>query len=143
MTSDEIRAFCHEYAQAWERSDVTALVACYSEDCEVTSPIFHVLKGRKQVESSFRELFRAFADLKVSVDDLIVDRERGERAVLVFSIAAHHRGEIFGMTGSGRRIEVRGAFILTFAGGLIAKDVRIYDFSGMLMQLGVLKPRTL
>jgi steroid delta-isomerase-like uncharacterized protein len=143
METAAIRAFCHEYARAWERGDIPALLSCYTDDCEILTPIFNVLSGRAQLEASFRELFRVFSEYIVEVEDVIVDREGGERAVLVFSTFATHRGEIFGVAGSGRRFEIRGAFIFTFANGLIARDVRLYDFSGMLMQLGVLRTKGL
>src|SRR5262245_50599976 len=141
MSSDDIRAFCREYARLWERGNIPALVDCYTEDCEVLSPIFNVLTGRTQLEASFRELFRAFSDYLVEVEDVIVDHDRRERAVLVFSTFATHRGEIFGVPGTGRRFEIRGAFIFTFDKGRIARDVRLYDFTAMLMQVGALKAK--
>jgi hypothetical protein len=33
-------------------------------------------------------------------------------------------------------------FVLTFRNGRIAKEARIYDYTSMLMQLGVLRART-
>jgi steroid delta-isomerase-like uncharacterized protein len=143
MTSEEIRAFCEAFARTWERADIPALLACYTEDCEVVSPIFNVLSGRSQLEAAFRELFRGFSDYIIEVDDVIVDRERDERAVLVFTAFATHRGEIFGVAGTGRRFEIRGAFIFTFDKGRISRDVRLYDFTGMLMQLGILRTKGL
>src|SRR5262245_36938716 len=143
MTSEEIRALCEQYARSWERADIPAISSYYSDDCEIVSPIFNVLSGRSQLEASFRELFRAFSDYLVEVEDVIVDHDGRERAVLVFSTFATHRGEIFGMPGTGRRFEIRGAFIFTFDQGKIVKDVRLYDFTGMLVQLGVLKAKRL
>ena len=45
------------------------------------------------------------------------------------------------MPGIGRRIERTVAYILTFRDGLIVNERRVYDFTNMLMQLGVLKAR--
>ena len=141
MTAEETRTFCERYAKAWERGDIDALVACYADDCEVVSPIFNVISGKTQLTASFKELFRAFSDYMVEVDDVIVDRTRDDRAVLLFSTFGVHKGEIFGVQGTGRRFEVRGAFVFTFQNGKIAKDTRIYDFTGMLMQLGILRAK--
>jgi steroid delta-isomerase-like uncharacterized protein len=142
MTSSEIHAFCERFWRAWEREDVAALAACYADDCEVISPIFRTLKGRTEVEGSFRDLFKALSGYHIQVDDVIVDRENGERAVLVWTVQATHRGEIFGMPGTGRRIESQVALILTFRDDRIVHDRRIYDLTRMLMQLGVLRART-
>lgn len=142
MTSDEIRAFCQLYVRTWERGDITGLVACYTDDCEIVSPLFNVLRGRAQLESSFRDVFRAFSEFQIEINDIIVDRERKERTVLLFSAFATHRGEIFGVPATGRRFEVRGAWVFTFENDRIARNSRLYDFTGMLMQLGVLRART-
>jgi predicted ester cyclase len=45
------------------------------------------------------------------------------------------------MPGTGRRIETSGAFILTLENGRIAAERRVYDFTGFLVQLGVLKAK--
>lgn len=142
MTTDEIRVFCRDYARMWERADVAGLSACYSDTCEIVSPIFNILHGRTELETSLRELFRAFSDFQIGIDDVIVDRERRERAVMLFTAFQTHRGEIFGIPGTGRRFEVRGAFVFTFEHDRIIRDSRLYDFTGMLMQLGVLRAKT-
>jgi steroid delta-isomerase-like uncharacterized protein len=142
MTSDEIRTFCELFVRRWEREDITELVASYNDDCEIISPIFNVLRGRAQLETSFVELFRGFSAFQIDVNDVIVDRDRTERAVLLFTAMLTHSGEIFGMPGTGRRFEVHGAFVFAFENGRISRDSRLYDFTGMLMQLGVLRART-
>jgi steroid delta-isomerase-like uncharacterized protein len=142
MTTDDIRRFCADYVRSWERNDVSALVASYAKDCEVVSPIFNVIHGRAQLETSFRDLFRAFSDFKVEVDDVVVESDPHDRAVILFRSLVTHRGEIFGVPGTGRRFEVRGAFVLTIENGQITRDSRLYDFTGMLMQLGVLRAKT-
>jgi steroid delta-isomerase-like uncharacterized protein len=142
MTSDEIRTFCELFVRRWEREDITELVASYNDDCEIISPIFNVLRGRAQLETSFVELFRGFSEFQIDVNDVIVDRDRTERAVLLFTAMLTHSGEIFGMPGTGRRFEVHGAFVFAFENGRISRDSRLYDFTGMLMQLGVLRART-
>jgi steroid delta-isomerase-like uncharacterized protein len=141
MTSDEIRSFLDRFVGAWEKQDVAALGACYAEACTVVSPIFHTLKGRAQVERSYTDLFRAFATPSIRVDDIVISSGDPPRAVIVWTVQSVHAGEIFGMPGSGRRIERTIAYILTFRDGLIVNERRVYDFTHMLMQLGVLKAK--
>jgi steroid delta-isomerase-like uncharacterized protein len=141
MTNDEIRAFLDRFVRAWETQDVTALGACYAEACTVVSPIFHTLKGRAQVERSYADLFRAFANPTIRIDDIVISTAEPPRAVIVWTTKSVHAGEIFGMPGTGRRIERTVAYILTFRDGLIINERRVYDFTNMLMQLGVLKAR--
>ena len=139
MTNDEIRSFLDQFVLAWGRGDAAALGACYTEDCVIVSPIFHTLKGRAQVERSYVDLFKAFQRETVRVDDIVI--EVPARAVILWTSHAIHAGEIFGMPPSGKRIERTVAFILTLRDGRIAKEVRVYDFTNMLMQLGVLRAK--
>lgn len=141
MTREDIHVCVRRFVDAWQKGHVPALVDCYTDTAQVASPIFHSLAGRKQLEQSFHELFQAFADWELRIDDIVIDREDGDRAVLLFTAHATQRGEMFGVSATGRRFETRGVFILTFEDGHIAKDTRLYDFTGMLVQLGVLKAK--
>lgn len=141
MTNDEIRSFLDRFMHAWESQDVKALSTCYAEDCVVISPIFRTLRGRAAVERSYGDLFRAFAMQKVRVDDVVIGNEDPPRAVVVWNVQSTHVGEVFGMPASGKRIERTIAYVLTLTDGVISKEVRIYDFTSMLMQLGVLRAK--
>ena len=139
MTTDEIRSFLDRFVLAWERGDAAALSDLYTDDCVVVSPIFRTLKGRAQVERSYVDLFKAFEQDTVRVDDVVI--EVPARAVIVWTVHSIHAGEIFGMPPSGKRIERTVTYILTLQDGRIAKEVRIYDFTRMLMELGVLRAK--
>jgi len=141
MTSDETRTFIKRYCELWERENIRGLVDCYGERAQVDSPMFHTINGREAIEKSFVDLFQAFADSKIHVDDIIIDNETGDRCVTVFTSQGTHRGVLFGLHGSGRRIEISGAFVMKFENGRIATERRLYDFVGLLVQLGVLKTK--
>ena len=65
----------------------------------------------------------------------------GDRAMLVFSISGTHAGDFFGLHASGRHLEATCAFIYTMANGCIVHERRILDFTGVLMQVGVLRAK--
>jgi steroid delta-isomerase-like uncharacterized protein len=141
MTSDETRRFIRRYVELWQQQDIRGLGACYAEHAHVDSPMFHALDGREAIEKSFTELFKVFSDSKIGVDDIIIDNESGGRCVTVFTSQGTHRGVLFGLPGTGRRVEIKGAFLMTFEGDQIVLERRLYDFVGMLLQLGVLKAK--
>ena len=58
-----------------------------------------------------------------------------------FVIHATHTGTFMGLPGTGRRVEVEGVCFFEMSEGLIAHERRYYDFTGMLIQLGVLKAK--
>jgi steroid delta-isomerase-like uncharacterized protein len=141
MTSEEIRAFLDRFSGAWESQNVRALGACYADDCTVVSPIFGTLHGRAAVEKSYGDLVKVFGIQKVRVDDVVIGNEDPPRAVVVWNVQSTHIGEMFGMPASGKKIERTIAYILTLKDGLIVRETRIYDFTSMLMQLGVLRAK--
>jgi steroid delta-isomerase-like uncharacterized protein len=139
MTNDQIREFLDRFKQAWESQDVTKISDCYAADCVLVSPIFSTLRGHDAVKQSYGDLFKAFALKRIKVDDVVIGNEEPPRAVLVWKLESTHVGEVFGMPASGKPIDRTIAFILTLKDGKIAKEVRIYDFTSMLVQLGVLR----
>jgi steroid delta-isomerase-like uncharacterized protein len=142
MTSDETRTFIKRFVDMWEREDVRGLVGCYTEQAHIDSPMFRAIDGRAAIEKSFVDLFEAFADSKIGVDDIIIDNESGDRSVTIFTSHGTHRGVLFGVPGTGRRVEISGAFVMKFENGRIASERRLYDFVGLLVQLGVLKAKS-
>jgi steroid delta-isomerase-like uncharacterized protein len=141
MTNAEVRSFLDRFVLAWQGQDVGALAACYTDDCVVVSPIFNTLRGRSAVEKSYADLFRALAVRNARVDDTVIGSEEPARAVVVWNVQSTHVGEVFGMPATGKNIERTVAYFLTLENGKIAKELRVYDFTNMLMQLGVLRAK--
>ena len=141
MTGEEIRAFLDRFLRAWESQDVQTLGACYTDDCTVVSPIFGTLRGRQAVEKSYGDLARVFGLLAVRVDDIVIDEDEPARAVVVWNVQSTHIGEVFGLAPTGKKIERTIAYFLTLKDGLIVREMRLYDFTSMLMQLGVLRAK--
>lgn len=140
MTSQEVHGLLDRFRAAWQAQDVAALSDCYADNCEVVSPIFHTLRGKSQLEASYRDAFRAFGYISLKFDEPIIDSEHS-RAAAVWTFKSKHQGEIFGVAPTGRTLEITVAFVLTFADGKIIKEVRIYDFAKMLLELGVLRAK--
>ena len=82
----------------------------------------------------------AFGDVTMKVEDIVIDTENAA-AVLIVTSQATHRGDIFGLPGSGRRVETQMMFLFRLSDGRIASERRLYDFTGLLVQLGVLRTK--
>ena len=137
-----IRAEVEELRQRRERAfhahDAEALAADYTEDCVVESPMAGTLEGRVAVEAACSDLFHAFPDLEFHHEEMVVE---GDRVAVFWSMQGSHLGKLFGFGATGRSIEVHGALLLTLYENKIAHERRIYDFTGMLVQIGALKAR--
>lgn len=138
MTRDEIFALFARREAAWRNRDSVALAADHSPDGVVVSPTGGVLEGRAEIERIYRVWFVAFPDLTFTTEDLLVD---DDRAALLARLTGSHSGEFFGMAPTGRRIEVAGAFIYRLQNELIVHERRILDFTGVLIQVGVLRAK--
>lgn len=138
MTYDETVAFLRLREGKFNRHDVNALAADHTDDGVVRSPIFPLVQGVVKIQSSYRALFTMFPDFHITFEPPIID---GNRAAHPFSVRATHVGEFMGMPGTGRKFTLVGALLYLFDDGLIAEERRIYDFTGLLMQVGVLKGR--
>src|SRR5205085_4097206 len=108
MTRDQFMALLTRRAADWRSRNAEALAADHAVDGTVLSPTGGVLEGRADIERIYRLWFTAFPDLSFSISDTVVD---GDHAVLLAEIAGTHVGDFFGMTATGRRITVTGAFI--------------------------------
>jgi steroid delta-isomerase-like uncharacterized protein len=140
MTSAEVHAFLERFRKAWQEQDLEAVSDCYVDNCELISPIFHTVRGRSALENSYRDAFKAFLIVSLKSDEPIIDAEH-DRTAVVWTFKAKHQGEIFGVPATGRTMDITVAFVLTFSNGRIAKEVRIYDFAKMLLELGVLRAK--
>jgi steroid delta-isomerase-like uncharacterized protein len=138
MTREEITALFDRRAEYWRRHDAVALTADHSADCIVISPTGGVLEGHDAIERIYRVWFTAFPDLTISPTELLID---GDRVMLVFIIRGTHSGDFFGLRASGRRLEATCAFLYRIANGLIVHERRILDFTGVLVQVGVLRAK--
>jgi steroid delta-isomerase-like uncharacterized protein len=138
MTRDEVLALFARREAAWLRRDAAALAADHAEDCVVVSPTGGVLEGRAEIEHVYRVWFTAFPDLTFTTEDLIVD---GDRVALLCRINGTHQGEFFGVNATGRRINTSGAFIYRLDGDAIVHERRVLDFTGLLVQVGVLRAK--
>jgi len=138
MTREAIASLFERRAENWRTHDAAALAADHAPTCVVISPTGGVLEGRDEVERIYRIWFTAFPDLTVTTSDILID---GDRAALVFTISGTHAGDFFGLHASGRHLDATCAFIYTLSDGFIVHERRVLDFTGVLVQVGVLRAK--
>ena len=138
MTRDEILALMSRRIAGYAKRDAAALAATHAENSSVASPMGGVQEGREEIERVYRNWFAAFQDIKTEQDDLLID---GDRAVLIARVSGTHSGDFMGLPATGRQMEVLMVSLMTVADGFVIDERRIYDFTGLLVQVGVLKAK--
>jgi predicted ester cyclase len=134
----ELQAVSDRLQDAFTRRDPVALAACYTPDGVAESPMFATLRGRKAIEEAQRAFFTSFPDATMTIDATVIDPPY----VAVFStVHGTHGNEFFGLPGTGRHVDARFSRLLKIEGDLIAHETRIYDFTGLLVQVGVLRAK--
>ncbi len=135
----DIASLISRHAAAWNQRDPAALSADHSRDGVVFSPMFHRVEGREAIRRTYSDLFAAFPDWQLRYDEPFVS---GSRVAVFFSVTATHDGDFMGVPGSGRHCAFEGVSLFQLdKDRLIAEERRVYDFTGLLVQLGVLRVR--
>jgi steroid delta-isomerase-like uncharacterized protein len=139
MTREEITAIFDRRSEAMDRRDIEALGAIYAEDCVVVSPMAGgAVAGPAGVEQVFRAWFGAFPDVVHRKQSLLID---GDQVATVELITGTDTGGFMGMAPTQKSFELPLVHLYQLRDGLIVHERRIYDFTGMLVQIGVLKAK--
>ena len=137
MTRDDIMALFARRQDAMLRRDAVAM-ADYAEDAVVESPWAGTVMGRDANEQARRALWSAFPDQVIHQEELIVDVDR---AAMFATAAGTDLGGFMGLAPTGKPFRITIVFLFTFDDRHIVHERRIYDFTGMLVQIGVLKAK--
>ena len=138
MTRDDIMALFARRHEAMVQRDAAALAAEYAEGAVAESPWVGTVKGREAIEQAWRAVFSAFPDQVFYEEELLVD---GDRAALFATAAGTDLGGFMGLPPTGKPFRTPVVFLFTFDDRHIVHERRIYDFTGMLVQIGVLKAK--
>lgn len=138
MKRKEKDAILEVWLEAWRRRDAIGLAAAFAEDANYTSMLAGTIRGRKEIEALYRSWFTAFPDMVFQEESRLTDRDR---TAILWLQNGTHRGEFCGLAGTGRSFTLSGAFFMTFRDGRIISMRSIYDFTGLLLQIGILKAK--
>jgi steroid delta-isomerase-like uncharacterized protein len=138
LTRDQIEAMFARRQEALDNLDAAALSADYAEDCIIESPASGTLRGSWAADNARRAWFDAFPDLKFKTDRLVID---GDMVVQITTLEGTDIGGFMGLPASGKAFRVPAVFTFQLRNGKIVREQRIYDFTGLLVQIGTLKAK--
>ena len=133
---ETIRELLARHEEAYRLRDPRALLANYADNASVSSPMFPKARGREAIEASFARLFQTFPDWTITFDEPCIG---DGRAMVICKVKGTQQGEFLGLPGTGKRLEFDCVLSFVFKDGVISSERRIYDFTGLLIQLGVLR----
>ena len=123
------------WQDAMDRRDHEAYADLYAEDATLDSPLAGSVTGREGVIRVFDAFFAAFPKAIMTPEPPLID---GDRVAIVSAISGTHIGTFLGLPPSGKPFHFPIVFRLDVRDGLILRERRIYDFTGLLLQIGML-----
>jgi steroid delta-isomerase-like uncharacterized protein len=138
MTRSETQQFFDRRIAAWRRRDVDALTSDHAEHCVLESPIAGEVRGLPAIEKVYRGFLESFPDFAMDDVELVID---DARVVQIATMSGTNTGGFMGLPPTGKHFKFPVVAVYTFENGLIVHERRIYDFTGMLTQIGVLKAK--
>ena len=138
MTRAEIAALLDHRLAALARRDIAAVMQLHTDDCVVESPLGGSATGHEAIRKVYEAWLAAFPDAEWAVEPPIVD---GDRVAQATTVSGSDIGGFMGLPPTGKRFTLPIVFLLVVRDGRIQYERRIYDFTGLLIQLGVLKAK--
>jgi steroid delta-isomerase-like uncharacterized protein len=137
MTRDEITAIFERRRVALEQHDLPALMRDYADDCVVESPSAGVHAGKKAIEEAMHAVFTAL-NPTFQQQSILID---GHSVAVAMTMEGRGHGEFLGLPLTGRAYRVPVVSMFDIKDGLIVHERRVYDFTGLLLQVGLLKAK--
>jgi C-1 hydroxylase len=135
-TMSQTRELVDELLAAWNAHDLDRVMACYDAayaGTDVGEAATH--QGIIGVRKMTRRWFRAFPDLRVEPDAVII---QGDQVALGWLLHATHSGTFMRIPPTHRLITMRGVSIMTVVDGQITHGSRIWDMAAFLRSVGLL-----
>ena len=139
MTREAIVRMFAARDEAIARRDIGFLVSQHAADCEQISPLAGgSVRGRDAIGKLYETWFNGFPDLVWISDEPLID---GNRITQMTTQAGTDTGGFMGLPATGRPFRVPVVWLFTVGDGEFTHVRPIYDFTGLLVQIGLLKAK--
>ncbi len=126
-----------DFEKAFNRQDVDALLACFTDDATYVDTFFGGHTGRAALRAMFERMFREGRDYSW-VMQTVVETPAAAAAEWTFGYVASEAVS----RSAGRRVRFSGMSLFELAGGRIARYREYFDEGVALLQLGF-KPESI
>jgi len=138
MTHDEIASLVERRFAAFNSRDIETLMSVHAVDGVVDSPLGGHAKGPEAIRKVYDAWMASFPDAQFEIESPIVD---GDRVALVAMVKGTDMGGFMGLPPTGKKFTMPIVFFITIKDGKFQHERRVYDFTGLMIQLGVLKAK--
>lgn len=137
MSTKDLKAFVRRILDAWNKGEAAVMTA--SDELIAPNFVYHrgtgdVIRGLKDYKQSMKELFSAFPDAHYTIDDMIIE---GNKGAFRYTISATHKGALMGIPPTNKKVTIEIIGIYRMARGKIVEAWDKMDTMGLMQQLGV------
>ena len=125
------------YLEMWNRFDKSIVSEILTEDLRFRGSLGQSKNGYSEFGEYVDFVQRAFPDFSNEIEEIISE---GDKAFAKLLYRGTHRGEIFGITPTGRPLRYAGAAVFKFRGDRIAEVWVLGDIYGLISQLQAIDP---
>jgi steroid delta-isomerase-like uncharacterized protein len=120
------------YEDLWNRFDKRRIAELLTEDVRFRGSLGRETHGHAGFAEYMDTIQAAFPDFTNRVEEVVSE---ADRAFARLTYRGTHRGEVFGVPPTNRRVEYAGAALFRFRDGKIAEVWVLGDIHGLLQQL--------
>jgi steroid delta-isomerase-like uncharacterized protein len=136
MSAQANRALIRRYyEELWNRWDLAVADEIIAEDLTFRGSLAVRVRSRAGFKQYVAMVRGAFPDFHNTIEDLVAE---GDRVAVRLSYRGTHRGDLFGMAPTGKKISYAGAALFRIVGGKIVDGWVLGDTLRLLRQLGAL-----
>jgi hypothetical protein len=137
MSTKDLRALERHFFEECNKGKAAAM-AVTDETC-ASNIVFHDPSGRdirglRGFKQSLSEMFEAFPDIHITIDDLITE---ADKAVIRYTMTGTHKGPRMGIPTTNKKVTLSIIVIDRVAGGKFVECWERFDTLGFMQQLGV------
>jgi predicted ester cyclase len=116
----------------WNCFDKTLIPVLMTEDIRFRGSLGQYKEGHAEFLEYFNFIERVFPNFTNNIEEVISE---GNKAFARVTYRGTHRGELFGIAPTGRRIQYAGAATFSFRGDRIAEVWVLGDIHNLMSQL--------
>lgn len=133
--SEELKAKSRRFfEEIWNQGNFDELDELVSPDLvSHTNASPEPIRGPEGIKAFIGGFRAAFPDIRMTVEDQVAE---GDTVVNRWTATGTHRGELMGISHTGKQVTVSGITIARYAGGRAVQSWAVADMLGLLQQIG-------
>jgi len=137
MSAKEIKALTRRFFEDMNKGEAAAIAVI--EESVAANFVFHGatgedIRGLKDFKQHVSELYRAFPDNHMAIDDMVVE---GDKIATRWTLNGTHKGEFMGIPPTNKKVKMWAITIDRVVGGKFVEEWERLDTWGFMQQLGL------